>query len=205
MSHRYEDHIAWEDTSVEDLWVYDKLILSKKLGYTCGPAGTDVPMANYYVVRPITNMMGMGLGTTEEYLRKSTDDLPPGTFWCEKFYGDHYSVDFIGGKQVLAVQGHRQSNNFQQWDRWEKIDKEFEYPHKLLGKFHTYLNCEFIGNNLIECHLRLNPDFRYGYDVMTPVWADDGIRLECLPKGSIFIADREQDRLGFLARNHEAS
>jgi len=44
----------WITTDNDDLWLFDKLILSKKLGYTCGPAGLAPPKENNYIVRPIT-------------------------------------------------------------------------------------------------------------------------------------------------------
>jgi len=44
----------------DDLWVYNKLILSRKLGYTCGPSGVPVPKSDFFIVRPCMNFMGMG-------------------------------------------------------------------------------------------------------------------------------------------------
>ena len=34
-----DDDEVWDVAHTEDLWIFDKLILSKKLGYQCGPAG----------------------------------------------------------------------------------------------------------------------------------------------------------------------
>ena len=33
-----EDDEAWIDCNDDDLWVFDKCILSRKLNYNCGPA-----------------------------------------------------------------------------------------------------------------------------------------------------------------------
>ena len=43
-------------------WVYNKLQLSEKLEYHCGPAGTKVDREGEYIIRPITNLSGMGAG-----------------------------------------------------------------------------------------------------------------------------------------------
>ena len=45
-----EDEV-WAILKPEDIWIYDKLILSKKLGYVCGPIGVDVPMAIEFSVQ----------------------------------------------------------------------------------------------------------------------------------------------------------
>ena len=40
---------------------------------------------------------------------------------------------------------------------------------------YDWINCEFIGENLIEVHFRRNPDFRYGNSIAIPVWEDEKI------------------------------
>jgi hypothetical protein len=84
---------AFLKTKNEDLWIYDKLILCKKLGYICGPKGQPVPEPGEYVVKPIVNMMGMGLGAKKVFIQDSTEHLEDGFFWCEIFKGRHLSVD----------------------------------------------------------------------------------------------------------------
>ena len=106
------EDIAWETTAPEDLWILDKLILSRHLGYTCGPVGSPVDKSDYYMVRPCVNAMGLGLGAQKHYIKDSTNHLTPGHFWCEFFEGDHISVDYENGKQVLAVQGHKNTNTY---------------------------------------------------------------------------------------------
>ena len=49
----------------------DKLILSRKLKYNCGPVGLDVPNG-WYIVRPCVNMLGLGLGAQKVWLEKET-------------------------------------------------------------------------------------------------------------------------------------
>ena len=110
----------WNHIHSEDLWVYNKLFLSRVLGYTCGPAGTTVPKPDFYIVRPMVNLLGMG-----RFARKE------------------------------------------------------------------WINCEFIGNKLIEVHFRRNPDFRYENSVAIPVWNDEKV------ENMTFIEDSDYLRKGF--------
>ena len=170
-----DDHaedIVWKTVDPDDLWVLDKLILSRKLGYTSGPVGLDVPQPGYYIVRPCVNMLGLGLGAQRVRLINETTHLPVGHFWCEWFSGRHISVDYHWGQQVLAVEGFKSNNTFTQWDRWQRVEDTVALPDILvdLASRHEYINCEYIGGKLIEVHLRRNQDFDGGIDTFIPVW-----------------------------------
>tara|TARA_B100001287_G_C22564868_1_gene473328 strand:+ start:118 stop:729 length:612 start_codon:yes stop_codon:yes gene_type:complete len=172
----YEDtpeDIYWKTADADEIWVYDKLILSRKLGYKCGPAGIDVPEPGWYIVRPCVNVMGLGLGTKKMHLPQYTIDLDPGYFWCEWFEGRHLSIDYEYGKQVLCVEGFKSKDTFTQWDKWIKTNDQIPFP-KVLDQFKTKanINCEFIGGKLIEVHLRSNPDFEQNITEFIPVWKD---------------------------------
>lgn len=192
-----QDENTWKCASDEDLWIFDKLILSRKLGYTCGPAGVDVPEPGTYIVRPCVNLLGMGAGASMMRFEKSTDHLPPGYFWCEVFTGRHLSVDYVNGKQTLCVEGFREATDpLYRWKRWQRVNDVVPYP-SILTKY-RYLNCEFIGGRLIEVHLRLNPDFHNrDVDVMYPVWDDQEIQA---PEGMVFIPDPDGPREGFYIK-----
>ena len=45
-----EDDEAWIDCNDDDLWVFDKCILSRKLNYNCGPADMWVPKPDFYTL-----------------------------------------------------------------------------------------------------------------------------------------------------------
>ena len=60
--YKHSEDEVWNTIDPEHIWVMDKLILSRKLGYSCGPTGMDVPKPNWYIVRPCINAMGLGLG-----------------------------------------------------------------------------------------------------------------------------------------------
>ena len=175
-----EGNDEWNQIHPKDLWVYNKLILSRILGYTCGPSGTDVPKSDFYIVRPCMNLLGMGRLSRIEYIKKNTDDFHPSEFWCEIFKGDHISVDYENQEQKLAVLGIRDSESpLYKWKKWKKIDQEVEFPNILtnLKGDYEWINCEFIGNKLIEVHFRRNPDFRYENNEVIPVWNDDNEKM----------------------------
>ena len=163
---------VWRIIDPDDLWILDKLILSKKLGYMCGPTGTDVPTANYYIVRPCVNAFGLGLATQITYINSSTDHLPPGHFWCEIFKGRHLSIDYYEGTQVLCVEGFKDDNTFIRWQEWKCTDDQIKLPEILssLTSKYKWINCEFVGGNLIEVHLRQNLDFANDISHFIPVW-----------------------------------
>ena len=153
-----DDDDVWELAHEEDLWIFDKLILSKKLGYQCGPVGGWAPESKEYIIRPCVNMVGMSKGAYIDHIEKNTDTdyLPAGFFWCEIFEGRHLSVDYDFGIQGLTTEGFRdKDDDLWRFKRWTKVDDKVEYPkilHKLVGKYPT-INCECIGRNLIEVHL----------------------------------------------------
>lgn len=163
---------VWISADPKDLWLLDKLILAKNLGYLCGPCGVDVPRPDWYIVRPAINAFGLGLGAKRIWIERSTDHLTVGHFWCEFFVGDHLSVDYIAGEQVLCAKGTRPEDDFQKWTKWEAVDRQVPFPAVLEGVSRKYevINCEFIGGKLIEVHLRRNPDFDFGNTEMIPVW-----------------------------------
>ena len=171
MSNSAED-LVWQTVDPDDIWVMDKLILSRKLKYNCGPVGLDVPVPGFYIVRPCVNMMGLGLGAHKVWLDRCTLHLPIGYFWCEWFDGRHLSVDYQHGLQKLCVEGFKNTDTFTQWTEWKRTEDYGARPEILKDLFKKYewINCEFIGNKLIEVHFRHNEDFEGGIDHFIPVW-----------------------------------
>lgn len=198
----------YDNCHPDDLWVYDKLILSRKLGYVCGPRGVLVPRPDYYIVRPITNIDGMGFGAEIMWIDDTRfwegkgspadfeDDIPLGFFWCEIFEGRHLSVDYLNGEQILCVEGFRlEDNPLYKWSSWRKSDDIVPLPDILKDLPYEKLNCEFIDGNLIEVHVRHNPNFEKGYDEIYPVWDGEDITP---PPGMIYIKDPNFKRQGFF-------
>lgn len=187
----------WNSIHEDDLWVYNKLFLNHRLGHLCGPTGCPVPYSGYYIVRPSINLLGMGRYSRIEWIDKYTDHLHPAEFWCEIFEGNHYSVDYYHQKSRLVVLGEREINNpLYKWKKWTKINDRIDFPsilNNLKGDY-EWINCEFIGNKLIEVHFRRNPDFRYGNTVAIPVWKGEDIKKD---KNLKFIEDEDYLRKGF--------
>ena len=191
-----EDDDAWFDCHEDDLWIFDKLILSRKLGYVCGPIDADVPEPNYYIVRPCVNPAGMGRGATIEYIEKDTDHLPVGYFWCEIFYGRHLSVDYYHGNQKLVTEGFRDKDNpLWKFNRWLRVDDEIDFPSildELKGNYPT-INCEFIGDKLIEVHLRGNYEMGK-FSEIVPIWEGEE---QPTMEGYTYVEHEDFNRLGF--------
>ena len=181
---------VFDSISSDDLWCVDKLILSKKLGYNCGPAGIPPALPGQYIVRPIVNLKMMGVGATIQYL--DSDSIPDGYFWCEMFTGRHLSFDYHWGKQTLAVEGFRNNTNrLDRFSRWTKIDKEFKLPETLqtVADRYAWFNVEVIGNKVIEVHFRYNDDFaNHNANTIIPVWREE------------FYPSPAGDRLGFILK-----
>ena len=95
MDHVKNDVDAWNEFHKYSKW-YNKLWLSERLRYECGPAGVRVPTKGTYIVRPIYNLLGMGLGAKYMFLSPDykENQILPGHFWCEKFEGFHYTIDY---------------------------------------------------------------------------------------------------------------
>ena len=188
----------WNRIHSEDLWVYNKLFLSRVLDYTCGPAGTTVPKPDFYIVRPSFNLFGMSMFARHEWIEMGTDDMHPSEFWCEIFEGDHLSVDFYYREQNLVVLGTKNKEDpIYKWKKWEKIDKKVDFPDVLknLKGNYDWINCEFIGGHLIEVQFRRNPNFRYNNSVAIPVWSDEKIKNN---EKYRYIKDKSYLRKGFL-------
>lgn len=186
------DADVWEFINPDDLWIYDKLILSKKLRHECGPAGVAPRWISNYVVRPCVNFKMMGHGATIQHLTPDSYDIPHGYFWCEMFNGRHLSFDFHLGKQVLAVEGFRDDpNDLTRFSKWTKVNDQFELPLILqqIADRYAYLNVETVGGKVIEVHLRYNDDFRnHDGDTIIPIWKDNFYSSPC------------GDRLGFIVK-----
>lgn len=188
----YDDELSWRNCEEQDLWLFDKLLVARKLGYRCGPAGVAVDEVGEYVVRPCVNLMGMGRGAYIMELENSTDHLPNGTFWCEKFEGRHLSIDYIDGQQVLCVEGIRDKTDpLWKWKEWRRVDDEVPLPKICQLLNCKYINIEMIDGQLIEIHPRLNSDWK---NVSPQVKA----LQPCYHKVDSMIENSDYKRTGFI-------
>ena len=186
-----DDCDVWKFIDGEDAWIYDKLILSKRLGYYCGPAGVAPELSGEYIVRPISNYRMMGRGSSIVHIDAGRDIIPDGYFWCEVFRGRHLTFDYSRGVQTLAVEGFKDSSRTDRFCLWRKTQDVFQLPPILssVAVKYDWLNIEVIGDKIIEVHLRYNDDF-YGHDAdeIVPIWKEDFYNSPC------------EDRIGFLLK-----
>lgn len=155
---------------------YNKLWLSEQLGYNCGPASIAPEQSGLYIVRPIMNLSGMGVGAKKIWIDAGDHTkVPPGYFWCEWFEGNQYSVTYewhhhhTEWKVISCWQGIKEDSNLSKFTRWIKTD----FHHRIGIMFHELIdvekiNIEYIEDKIIEVHLRTSPD--PDHNELIPVW-----------------------------------
>ena len=168
------------------------MYLAETMGYSCGPAGMEIPKTQEYVIRPIYNLAGMGVCTTVQVLEKGDiSSVPPGYFWCEYFEGDHYSATYYRADRGFYTewqllhnwQGWNDKENPVRFTRWLRQDTAPELPPQLEKIDVPILNVEYIDSKPIEIHFRPsgNPDGTYTeqWQEYIPIW-DDTPTSECV-------------------------
>lgn len=194
---------VYESCQPQWLWIYDKLIVARRQGIRAAPAGIPIPISGEYIIRPITNIYMMGRGAQIKWLEKGDiSSVPDGFFWSEILNGSHVSVDYHWGKQHLTVQGFRNDpKRIDRFSRWCKTELDMPLPAMLydLKYYQEWINVEYIGNKVIEIHLRYNDDFaNHDSDEIVPVWRGDSM---ITPKGWSWYYSPAGDRLGFWIKN----
>lgn len=197
------DRDVYDSCSLDWLWIYDKLIIARKQGILAAPAGIPVPESGEYIVRPITNIRMMGRGARRMWIQAGDDEpVPDGYFWSEILTGPHVSVDYHWGEQALTVQGFRDNpTRLDRFSRWCKVELDRPLPEILHGlEDHSeWINVEYIGDKVIEVHLRLNDDFaNHDADEIWPVWPESP---RSQPDGVSWYASAAGERLGFWIKN----
>ena len=193
------DRDVYDQCPADWLWIFDKLIIARKQGVLAAPAGIPVPQSAEYIVRPITNIRMMGRGAQRLWIQAGDDEpVPDGFFWSEVLEGPHVSVDYHWGEQALTVQGFRDDPaRLDRFSRWDRIEADLSLPDMLHGlEDHAeWINVEYIGDTVIEVHLRYNDDFaNHDADEIWPVWTESSREK---PAGCEWYASPTGDRLGF--------
>lgn len=186
-----DDCDVWKFIDGEDAWIYDKLILAKRLGYHCGPAGVAPEQSGDYIVRPISNYRMMGRGSSIMHIPAGQDIIPDGYFWCQVFEGRHLTFDYHWGVQHLAAEGFKDKSRTDRFSSWKKVTDKFELPSVLapIAKKYEWLNVEAVDGNIIEVHLRYNDDFEgHHADEIVPIWKENFYHSPC------------GDRIGFILK-----
>lgn len=201
-----EDYQSWIEYPTYR-WVFNKLELALKLGYHAGPACTPISQAGYYIIRPIYNLYGMGIGAQKIWLDPEFDNnkllehhyCDPGTFWCEYLSGQHWSIDYlrIGDSWIpfCAIIGEHRSEELDlvRFSSWTKLPvPEFAYDlPDFLQKIEDvpYLNVESKGESIFEVHLRSGNHEMWDLEdgsVLEPIWSDDDSKE---PQGRTFVSN----------------
>jgi hypothetical protein len=217
-----EDYQAYRKYPHHRKW-FNKLYLAELFGYDCGPCGTAPTKDGTYVVRPIYNLSGMGVGAEVKQIKAGDyTATPAGYFWCEYLTGRHYSANYkwhydrnmTDGKWLQpwkgssCWEGTNMPINLSKFTEWKRSDYIPEVPDELVClRDVDVINVEFKGNQVIEVHLRPSPD--PDYDHIIPVWASDlGVKKQHMEThGFNFVAgyddgdgQLEDPRIGFLVK-----
>jgi len=172
-----------------------------------------------YIVRPIYNLSGMGVGAEFKTIQAGDfTSVPPGFFWCEVFDGVQFSADyeFVHGvkpywQPLSCFYAETDGHDIYRFRRWVRSDYVPEVP-RIFNELSDVrrINIEFIGDRPIEVHLRTTPD--PDYDEIIPVWGDQSIDLAKYERmGYSYLENYDNadgflsvPRLGFLVRNHKS-
>jgi hypothetical protein len=202
-------------------WLFNKLEVSLKLGHDAAPIMVPVTRPGKYIIRPIYNLYGMGIGAHIKELRPEdpfSDHAmgPPGTFWCEYFEGPHVSVDYKRSNDQYdpgaptdwvaynAMQGSYDEKDLVKFLNWTRIDvptHALKVP-EWIPKDLDDLNIEWRGESIIEVHMRLGNDIMHDKHmgtVITPLWEGDPV-----PNDVFHLPNEESGRYdasGYLDRN----
>lgn len=201
---------------------FNKLYVAELFGYDCGPAGLSPTKDGTYVVRPIYNLSGMGVGAHVKEIKAGEDAVPAGYFWCEYFDGPHYSADYVwqydrdmvNGKWLQpwkgssCWEGTNMPINLTKFVEWKRTDYIPKVPDELVClRDVKHINVEFIGDRVIEVHLRENADPHFSHII--PVWASDiGKKKEHMEMHGFEYVDAydnadgllDDPRIGFLVK-----
>ena len=148
--------------------VYNKIWLCGVQGIPHAPLPIAPPRFPVFV-KPITNLLGMGIGSFRADGPKDFEQYRPGHFWMELLTGPHISTDVAvaGGRVRWSAQtrGHPIDNGrFSHWERLAAGDAALDaflggWVAEHLGSYSGILNFETIGGRIIECHLRMSVEF----------------------------------------------
>lgn len=178
VNHLTDKIIPIDDVTAYDMyphlrWVYNKMNLCSSQGIPHGPEGTRW-ISTPSISKPITNLWGMSIGvytltTTWNQFNEDSKQYRAGNFWMPLFNGTHYSTDFVlvDGivKWHITFKGHSYTDlgTFSHWELIELPSYVYHYItdwiKRNIKSFTGIINVESIDEKIIECHLRLSPQF----------------------------------------------
>jgi hypothetical protein len=177
-------------------WLFNKLEIALRLGYDAAPIMVPVTRPGKYIIRPIYNLYGMGIGAHAKHLNPDlawSDHAvgPPGTFWCEYFEGNHLSVDYKWVDEGKGgIHSHWEPYSVMLGEYIEEDLERFASWTRIAAPLHVYnvpewiptdiglLNVEWRGESLIEVHIRSGNDIMHEKPlgtVIRPLWEGDPV------------------------------
>lgn len=177
-------------------WVYNKLLLSQTLGYTCAPHGI-LPKTYPVFSKPIMNLEGMALGSKVWQSEEDVEYLP-GHFWMPLFTGTHCSYDaqLLGGEVIHCKKAtaHPTSDHkvIEYWNIENgDLDEAQSIWKNLLPEFTGYVNFETMGGNIFEVHLRWTAEWHDWYYkplfYSVPVWWKELPKTIDIPENQCYV------------------
>jgi len=151
-------------------WVYDKMRLAESQHMECGPLGI-IPKKFPVFLKPIYNLYGGSISAYKIDDIKMYDkhqNFHPGRFWVEFFEGDHlqhdlaiYNGEIVWSNTFLGLKfflGDKYTGAFDYWERQYMTEEMSsvlqDWVTKHMPDYSGVINCETIGCNIIEVHLR---------------------------------------------------
>jgi hypothetical protein len=163
--------LPWKDTDAikkyPDIeWVYDKYLMSEKVGTKAWDLNTETPREFPIIVKPRMNLLGGGVdahraNNLSEIRTKNNMVAQP------YFAGRHLTTDFIIYQGVVvdwySFACHKDKNDsFVLFSSIDEYDKAAVNAVQNLPLENGIVNVETIDNNIIEMHLRPSAQF---YDI----------------------------------------
>lgn len=179
-----EDRAAYPLVAQDERWIFNKLILAEKLGYVCGPCGTDVTIEGDYIVRPVMNAAGEGKGGFAKHTFAAPElEQPPyaaGYFWSEFFddtVDEHGFTAYTNDLPVDEWSGTRTGRDLP--GVWRTTNYRAPALPAFLQGLSTHLLVEWIGDKIIEVSPRHMGYLNGRVDVemrafqVSPPWGND--------------------------------
>lgn len=182
---------AWFKFPQHRKW-FNKLYVAEKFGYYCGPCGVEPKKSGKYIVRPIYNLSGMGLGAKVENIEAGDlSKTPAGYFWCEYIEGKQYSVTYKYENNVWVSKscfvGENTDQNLTKFTVWRRTNFYPDFPSEVNGLEDVgTVNIEFKDKYPIEIHLRDTPD--PDYDIFIPIWEGEEDSISSLKNKIIHLS-----------------
>lgn len=163
--------------------VYNKVWLCGTQSIAHAPLPVAPPHFPVFV-KPITNLLGMSIGSFRADRPEDLAEYRPGTFWMELLTGPHISTDVAVANGVAHWYAHTRGHPIDngRFSHWERLNGDNRALDALLGDWISrhlqgytgIANFESIGGRIIECHLRMSVEFipLYGRG-----WLDAVLRL----------------------------